>query len=145
MVTSLLLVLTFIKITRFFLPVLVLVDPPLLFLLLLMDNERLLKLLLLLQLIIIILLLNLCVVCFSLSLSLFFFSDEEKRCDNETKIKRRQRDVRFPDFHPFSWFKKKERFSSQVSLSHRVLKFNSLSSVRSLVVSSELSFSLSCV
>ena len=26
-----------------------------------------------------------------------------------------RRQERFPDFHPFSWFKKKERFSSQAS------------------------------
>jgi len=107
----------------------VLVDPPLLFLflLLLMDNERLLKALLLLQRIIIILLLNLCVVCFSF---LFFFSDEEKG-DNETKMRRDKRD--FQISIRFRGLKKRRDFLKLLSLS------------LSLVVSSELSFSLSCV
>jgi len=119
----------FIKITCFFLPVLVLVDPPLLFLLLLMDNERLLKaltLLLLLQLIIIILLLNLFVVCFSLSLFSFFL-----KCDNETKMREISR---FPRFRG----RKRRDFSS---LSRSQIQ---VSLVRSLV-SSELSSLLSLV
>jgi len=104
----------FIKITCFFLPVLVLVDPPLLFLLLLMDNERLLKaltLLLLLQLIIIILLLNLCVVCF---LFLFFFS--EVPCVT-TRGNKKMRKKRFPDSPSrFRGRKKRRDFLSSLSL-----------------------------
>ena len=46
----------------------------------------------------------------------------KRRCDNETKMRRQER---FPDFHPFSWFKKKERFSQaslSLSLSRRFLR-----------------------